>query len=115
MSIVQAWDDFSFDAALFPADLKVRFDLHPDTPKNTEKALKSLPKEWTREKWSDPDVLHIEAHGNAVNGVFESECEDSCESDDNESVARICNAQSQCERPLTCQRSEAVPTVAVCR
>ena len=67
MSIVQAWDDFSLEPALFPADLKLRFDLHPDTPKNTEKALKSLPKEWTREKWSDPDILHIEAHGDAVN------------------------------------------------
>ena len=34
---------------------------------NTVTALKSLPKEWTREKWSDPDILHIEVHGNSVN------------------------------------------------
>ena len=67
LSIVQAWDDFTLEAALFPADLKVRFDLNPDTPMDTETALKSLPKEWTREKWSDPDILHIEVHGNSVN------------------------------------------------
>ena len=66
VSIVQAWDDFLLEAALFPADLKVLSDLRPDTPKNTERALKSLPREWTREKWRDPDILHIEAHGDAV-------------------------------------------------
>ncbi len=67
VSIVQAWDDFSLEAALFPADLKVLSDLRPDTPKNTAMALKLLPREWTSQKWSDPDILHIEAHGDAVN------------------------------------------------
>ncbi len=67
VSIVQAWDDFSLEAALFPADLKVRSNLSADTPKNTATALKSLPKEWTGDQSSDPDILHIEAHGNAVN------------------------------------------------
>ncbi len=66
LSIVQSWDDFSLEAVLFPADLRVRSDLSSDTPKNTARALESLPKEWTGDKSSDPDILHIEAHGDAV-------------------------------------------------
>jgi tetratricopeptide (TPR) repeat protein len=66
VSIVQAWDDFSLEPALFPADLKVRANLSADTPKNTAMALKSLPAEWTSGNPRDPDILHIEAHGDAV-------------------------------------------------
>jgi tetratricopeptide (TPR) repeat protein len=66
VSIVQAWDDFLLEPALFPADLKVSSNLSSDTPKNTVTALKSLPREWTSDQSSDPDILHIEAHGNAV-------------------------------------------------
>jgi hypothetical protein len=67
VSIAQTWEDFSPEATLFPADLKVRANLSSDTPKNTAMALKSLPAEWTTDQSSDPDILHIEAHGDAVN------------------------------------------------
>ena len=67
VSIVQAWDDFStMEPALFAADLKVLSNLGPNT-RNTAIALKSLPIEWTSGRPSDPDILHIEAHGNADN------------------------------------------------
>ena len=72
VSIVQAWDDFTLKPALFPADLKVRANLSPDTPKNTAMALKSLPAEWTSVNLGDPDILHIEAHGDAVNNEIGS-------------------------------------------
>jgi hypothetical protein len=55
------------------------------------------------------------ARVNPVDGLLESKCESSCESDGPELAARICNAQSQCEKPLACGRLETLPTVAICR
>ncbi len=67
VSIVQAWDDFTLEPTLFPADLKVRANLDSQTLQITGVALKSLAPEWTSESTGVPDILHVEAHGNAVN------------------------------------------------
>jgi hypothetical protein len=70
VSIVQAWDDFAFEPTLFPAHLKIVSNLNSgsssDTPRNTAEALKSLPREWISDGSDDSDILHIEAHGDAV-------------------------------------------------
>jgi hypothetical protein len=66
LSIVQAWDDFAEAAVFFPGRLNLVTQLRPDTPRNTAKALASLPSDWGRNPSRPADVLNIEAHGDAV-------------------------------------------------
>ena len=57
------------------------------------------------------------ARGDSVRGSFSTQCEASCDGDDDNEVERaahVCDAQRECAGPLECLRSQTLPTVATC-
>jgi hypothetical protein len=66
LSIVQCWENFSLSPVLSGSSLNLVSILGADTKKTTALSLKNLPPEITRDPAGDPEMLHMEEHGNAV-------------------------------------------------
>jgi tetratricopeptide (TPR) repeat protein len=66
LSIVQAWEDFSEVAEPTAGRLNLVAQLGSDTQRSTAQSLVGLPDIIERDAPGEPDILHVEAHGEAV-------------------------------------------------